>query len=90
MKRALLLHYLPGLKLGQTLVLGKITDNRAILVAGVSITLKNSYDGATSDSLGNFSLRLPKRENRSSRGFYCGYRPFRRRLPWVQRSLLLI
>ncbi len=35
---------------------GKVTDNKNKPLLGVSISLKNSYDGATSDSAGNFSF----------------------------------
>ncbi len=35
---------------------GKVTDFRGKPLGGVSLSLKNSYDGATSDSLGNYSF----------------------------------
>ncbi|HNK30592.1 MAG TPA: carboxypeptidase-like regulatory domain-containing protein, partial [Ferruginibacter sp.] len=78
MKRALLLLTLfTGLKLGaQTRVLGKITDNRGNPVAGVSITLKNSYDGATSDSLGNFSFTSAEKGKQIIEASIVGYRSF--------------
>jgi vitamin B12 transporter len=38
----------------QTIISGHIKDNRGKAVAGVSITLKDTYDGAVSDSIGNF------------------------------------
>lgn len=38
----------------QVKISGKITDNKNRPIAGASIQLKDSYDGATSDSLGNY------------------------------------
>jgi hypothetical protein len=40
----------------QVRISGKIKDNKNKPLAGASITLKGSYDGATSDSTGNFSF----------------------------------
>src|SRR5450432_4480055 len=38
----------------QTLISGKVKDGKGHPVPGASITVKNSFDGATSDSSGNF------------------------------------
>src|SRR5205809_2331175 len=40
----------------QTKIIGNIKDNKGKPIAGVSITLKDTYDGAVSDSLGNFDF----------------------------------
>ena len=40
----------------QTKISGHIKDNRGKSISGVSITLKDTYDGAVSDSSGNFSF----------------------------------
>ena len=42
----------------QVKVQGKITDGKGKPVSGVSVTLKDTYDGATTDSLGNFSFKF--------------------------------
>ncbi|HYJ64744.1 MAG TPA: TonB-dependent receptor, partial [Parafilimonas sp.] len=42
--------------IAQTKVTGHIKDNKGKPVAGVSITLKDTYDGAVSDSLGDYSF----------------------------------
>ncbi|HZI68419.1 MAG TPA: carboxypeptidase regulatory-like domain-containing protein [Hanamia sp.] len=42
--------------LGQTKISGRITDTKNHPLEGVSITIEDSYDGATSDSTGNFSF----------------------------------
>jgi vitamin B12 transporter len=40
----------------QVKISGHITDNRNRNIPGASIVLKNTYDGATSDSLGNYAF----------------------------------
>ncbi len=40
----------------QVKISGRITDNRNKPLSGVSITLKNTYDGATSDSAGAYAF----------------------------------
>lgn len=40
----------------QTKISGKYTDNRNKPLGGASISIKDSYDGTTTDSLGNFSF----------------------------------
>ncbi|MCB0714411.1 MAG: TonB-dependent receptor [Chitinophagaceae bacterium] len=42
--------------LSQTTISGTITDHKKQPVAGASVTIKDSYDGATTDSLGRFSF----------------------------------
>ncbi|MFI5156849.1 MAG: carboxypeptidase-like regulatory domain-containing protein, partial [Chitinophagales bacterium] len=45
----------------QCLVSGKVKDPRGRPVAGVSISIKNSYDGATSDSTGAYQFTATER-----------------------------
>ncbi|HRP55521.1 TonB-dependent receptor [Agriterribacter sp.] len=51
-----LLLCLSSASFGQSVISGKIKDNKDRPIAGASITLKDTYDGATSDSSGNFSF----------------------------------
>ncbi len=41
---------------GQTVISGKVKDQKSRAVPGASISVKNSFDGSTSDSLGNYSF----------------------------------
>jgi vitamin B12 transporter len=41
----------------QTLVSGIVKDGKGHPLRGASITIKDTYDGATSDSLGHFSFQ---------------------------------
>ncbi len=47
--------------LAQVKITGKIKDNKNKPVAGASISLKDTYDGATSDSSGNFSFKTTEK-----------------------------
>ena len=40
----------------QTIISGKVKDNKGRPVPGTSISVRGSFDGATSDSLGNYSF----------------------------------
>ena len=41
----------------QVMVKGIVKDNKGNPIAGASISIKDSYDGATSDSLGRYSFK---------------------------------
>ncbi len=42
---------------GQVKILGIVKDNKGNAVAGASIAIKDSYDGATTDSSGRFNFK---------------------------------
>ncbi len=64
----------------QVKITGKVTDNKGKPVGGVSITLKDSYDGATTDSLGNFSFISTEKGKHTVEASVIGYRPFEQEL----------
>lgn len=45
----------------QTVVTGTVKDSRNKPMAGASVAIKNSYDGATTDSAGNFRFRTTEK-----------------------------
>ena len=45
----------------QTTITGKVRDNKGKPVVGASISLKDSYDGGTSDSLGQYRFRTSEK-----------------------------
>lgn len=59
----------------QTTITGKVTDKKNP-IAGVSITLKDTYDGATSDSTGNFSFKTSEKGDFTIIASSVGYRPY--------------
>ena len=60
----------------QTKISGKIIDNKNKPVPGISITLKNTYDGTTSDSSGNFSFSTDEKGTQTLEASATGYKPF--------------
>ena len=62
--------------MAQVKVDGKITDTKGKPVGGVSITLKGTYDGATTDSLGNFSFTTTEKGKKIVEASIIGYKPF--------------
>ena len=59
----------------QTTITGKVTDKKNPLVA-VSITLKDTYDGATSDSSGRYTFRTSEKGEFLLTATSVGYKPF--------------
>ena len=45
----------------QSTITGKVKDNKGQPIAGASISIKESYDGATSDSLGNYKFNTTEK-----------------------------
>jgi len=64
----------------QVKITGKITDGKGKPVGGVSITLKDTYDGATTDSLGNFSFTTTEKGKKTLEASIIGYKPFEQEL----------
>lgn len=59
----------------QSIVSGKIKASKNRWVAGASITLKDTYDGATADSLGNYSFSTEEKGNLAITVSATGFRP---------------
>ena len=62
MKRILFIYFFlfQSFAFGQTLIEGKITDEKGEALPGVNIFIKGSYDGSTSDIEGNYSFSTSK------------------------------
>ncbi len=60
----------------QVKISGKVSDNRNRPLAGISISLLNSYDGATSDSLGNYSFSTTEKGEQILQVTSAAYKPF--------------
>ncbi len=59
----------------QTVVSGVVRDSKGHPIRGVSLTVKDSYDGATSDSLGHFSFQSTEKGNHILAVTNIGYNP---------------
>ncbi len=62
-----------GNMIAQVKISGKITDTRNKPLYGVSIVLKNTYDGATSDSSGSFSFETGEKGAQQLEASITGY-----------------
>jgi vitamin B12 transporter len=60
----------------QVKISGKAVNNKNKPLAGLSIVLKNTYDGATTDSSGNFSFTTTEKGEQVIEATSSGYRPF--------------
>jgi outer membrane receptor for ferrienterochelin and colicin len=60
--------------IAQVTISGRIRDNRNKLLSGVSITIRNSYDGTVSDSLGSYSFTTEEKGNLELEASLTGYR----------------
>lgn len=60
----------------QVKITGRVTDGKGKPVPGASIAIKNSYDGATTDSLGNFSFTTTEKGAQVLEATIIGYKPF--------------
>ena len=73
----------------QTTIAGKVTDKKNSLI-GVSITLKDTYDGATSDSSGKYSFKTSERGEFILTATSVGYRPFEQTIKLEGKGILTI
>jgi len=64
----------------QVKISGKAVDNKNKPLPGVSIVLKNTYDGATSDSSGNFSFTTSEKGEQVIEASSSGYRSFEQKI----------
>ena len=64
----------------QKKISGKITDNKNKPIAGMSISLKNSYDGTTSDSAGNFFFVTDEKKEHILEVTGTGYKSFEQKI----------
>ncbi|HMT97408.1 MAG TPA: carboxypeptidase-like regulatory domain-containing protein, partial [Ferruginibacter sp.] len=58
---------------GQVKISGHVKNQNGKPVSGVSILLKGTYDGTTSDSLGNFSFETTEKGNQQLEASSTGY-----------------
>ncbi|HHG85993.1 MAG TPA: carboxypeptidase-like regulatory domain-containing protein, partial [Bacteroidetes bacterium] len=48
---------MPGTILGQTKISGTVLDNKGLPLPGANVYIKDSYDGATTDTAGVFKFK---------------------------------
>lgn len=67
--------FLGSAAFSQTIISGKVKDAKGRPVPGVSISVKNSFDGATSDSLGNYRFNCSDTGTQILKVSSVGYKP---------------
>lgn len=83
MKSGMLLILVTGLfqsLAAQVRVKGVIKDNKMKPVAGVSIAIKDSYDGGTSDSTGKYSFKTTEKGEQTLVISSTGYKPIEQKI----------
>ena len=60
----------------QTTIFGKIIDNKKQPLQGVSVSIKDSYDGGTSDSTGRYSFTTSEKGTKVLVASMLGYKTF--------------
>lgn len=71
----------------QTVVTGKVKDNKGNSIHGVSITLKDTYDGATTDSTGKFSFKTFEKGEQTIVATAIGYRSAEQKIKLEGKSI---
>ena len=64
----------------QVKIMGKAVDNKNKALPGVSIVLKNTYDGATTDSSGNFTFTTTEKGDQVFEASSSGYKSFEQKI----------
>ena len=64
----------------QVLIKGTVKDNKGRPMQSASIALKDTYDGATSDSSGKFSFKTSEKGEQLLVVTSSGYRPFEQKI----------
>jgi hypothetical protein len=64
----------------QTTVKGVVKDNKGKAMPGISITLKDTYDGATTDSTGKYSFKTTEKGEQLIVASSIGYKPFEQKV----------
>src|ERR1700733_12613246 len=59
----------------QTLISGKVKDGKGHPIPGASVSVKNSFDGATSDSTGNYQFNSSDTGTHTLTVSSVGYKP---------------
>lgn len=72
----------------QIKISGKLTDTKNKPLSGASITIKESYDGATTDSLGNFSFTTTETGERELNATMSGYSSFKTQLAIGNKDII--
>jgi vitamin B12 transporter len=71
----------------QLTISGKLTDTKNKAIRGASITIVDSYDGTTTDSLGNFSFQTTETGEKYLSATMTGYTEFKKKINIVATNI---
>lgn len=71
----------------QTIISGKIKSNKGQPISGASIAIKDSYDGGTSDSLGNYKFKTSEKGEKILITTSIGYKVAEQKITIADREL---
>jgi len=75
--------------IAQTKISGKVTDTKRKALAGISISIVDSYDGATTDSAGNFSFTTSDKGEQTLKATASGYKDFEQKINIGSTAIIL-
>lgn len=78
-----------GLLYGQVQVKGVVKDNKQKPMAGVSIAIRDSYDGATTDSLGRYAFKTTEKGEHILEFTSIGYKPVEQKITIAGSALVI-
>ena len=73
----------------QTVLTGTVRDGKNNPIGGASVTIKDSYDGATSDSTGRFSFETSEKGEKILQVTAIGYKPYETRVIFSMATQVL-
>ena len=68
---------------GQTTLKGKVVDEKGKGLLGANVSLKGSYDGATTDADGNFQFKTSEKNGQIINVTFIGYEAYNQRITLV-------
>ena len=75
--------------MAQTKISGRILDAKKKPVEGVSVSIADSYDGATTDSTGNYSFAASEKGEQILKATATGYKPFEEKISLGSAPVIL-
>jgi hypothetical protein len=78
---AVLIGLIIGVQLySQTIIRGKLRDNKGKPIPGASVSIKDSYDGTVGDSLGNYKFSTTEKGDKTLIATNIGYKSFEQKI----------
>src|SRR5688572_591434 len=75
--------------MAQVKISGKVTDQKGKPLPAVSVAIKDSYDGATTDSLGRFSFTTTEKGTHIIEASFSGYSSYSKNIAIEDKDIVL-